>query len=513
MSKPSNTSAPRPAQEDLRRLADAVEEFNEFKVVLLGDFMLDQQIRGDAERLSPEAPVPVLRMSSRNDVTSNPGGASNVAGCLRVLGAQVFCVGVRGADDEGDVLCTALAGSGCNVDGLLVDEERPTTLKQSLIGLAQHRHPQKMFRLDFESRAPLAATMEQQLLDALAPVLDGASVLCIEDYGKGVCSQAVCASAIRMAREQGVRVLVDPAPLKCYKQYDGATLLTPNRTEAELLSGLRPLGEVTLDHGRALTEAVLDRCAAEAVVVTLDRDGAMLQERGGTPQHLPTRPRQVYDVTGAGDVVLAVLACGLANGLSFADSIQLANVAAGLEVETFGVRPIALAELRHAVRREAGLHDGLVRTLEELLVELAAHRAQGKSIVLTNGCFDLMHAGHVAYLRDAKNAGDILVIGVNTDEQVRELKGDDRPIFSLHERLEMLSELRSVDLLVAFAEETAHDLIRAVRPDLYVKGGDYAAESICEFDLLQELGIEVRVLAHRAGLGSTPVIERIRSGG
>jgi len=495
------------------RLYHRLSEFGSFKAVLVGDYMLDQQIRGAAERMSPEAPVPVLTARSQKDVTTTPGGASNVASCLRAMKAEVRLVGVVGADREGEELLSSLSSSGCDVSGIVRDPARPTTVKRSLVGLAQHRHPQKMFRLDFESRDPLSTDIESKVIAAYEACLDGADVVCIEDYAKGVCTTSLCARVIELARERGIPVLVDPASRPDCSRYSGATVVTPNRSEAELATKIPAPTDGGIDHGFALAEAYLERCGAASVVITLDRDGAVLQETGNRPEHLPTRARSVYDVTGAGDMVLAALASAMANELPLPDAVALANVAAGLEVETFGVRPIPITELRAAMLEESGQSQGPLRTLEVLLEELEVHRANGLRIVLTNGCFDVIHAGHVAYLREAREAGDLLVVGVNSDAQVSGLKGPDRPIFREGERLEILGELRSVDYLVVFGEPTAHDLINAVRPDLYVKGGDYAPEEIAEHDLLVELGIEVRVLANRPGLGSTAVIDRIRSEG
>lgn len=494
-----------------QQLFRALGAFAPFEALLLGDFMLDQQIRGAAERMSPEAPVPILRVHGQQDVTSTPGGASHVANCLVALGAHVKCVGVFGDDPEGVSLRERLAESGCDVSGMVLDESRPTTVKRSLIGLAQHRHPQKMFRLDFESREALEEQVEERVLAACEEALAGVSVVCIEDYDKGVLTPRICRRVIELARLKGVPVLVDPAARQDLERYAGASVVTPNRSEAELATRIEPPARGTVEHGFQLARSFLEVCAVDAVVVTLDRDGAILQEASKEPVHLPTRARSVYDVTGAGDMVLAVLAAGVANHLDLLDSVRLANVAAGLEVETFGVRPIPIPELRRAVLEEAGTVLGPVRTLEELLPELASHRARGASVVLTNGCFDVIHAGHVAYLREAKQVGDVLVVGVNSDEQVAALKGADRPIFSEQERLELLGELRCVDYLVLFDEPTAHALIQAVRPEVYVKGGDYLPERIVEHELLVELGIEVRVLAHRPGLGSSDVIDRIRS--
>ena len=493
----------------------AVESFDSFKVVLLGDFMLDQQIKGTVERLSPEAPVPILRARSHDDVRSTPGGSGNVAACLAALGGNVHCVGVIGEDSEGALLQSGLQDLGCDVEGLAVDASRPTTVKQSLVGLAQHRHPQKMFRLDIESTEPLSSEMEARLLQHFETKLSGASVVCIEDYGKGVCSERVCQEVIRLAHAQGVSVYVDPAPRKSYERYSGADLITPNRSEAELVLGHPDDAAVLSDgveRGKYLAASLHSAFDIERVVVTIDRDGAVLAEQSGVqPVHVPTRARNVYDVTGAGDVVLAVLAASGAHGLSAVDSVHLANVAAGLEVETFGVRPIPLEELAHALLHELPGGASVERQLDQLLPELARLRSEGRRVVLTNGCFDVIHAGHVAYLREASLVGDVLVVGVNSDDQVAALKGPDRPIFAQQERLEILGELKCIDYLVVFEQPSAHELIKAIRPNVYVKGGDYAPDEIAEFALLNELGIEVRVLALRPGLGSSALIERIRS--
>lgn len=492
-------------------LHEQLSDFQPFVAVVVGDFMLDQQIRGAAERLSPEAPVPILRVASREDVTSTPGGASNVAACLGALDARVRCVGVVGDDEEGGTLRSGLTESGCHVEGLLTDTARTTTIKRSLVGLAQHRHPQKMFRLDFESSSPLDPAIEEALMAAIDTALDGASIACIEDYGKGVCSERICAHVIARSADLGIPVLVDPAAREDFSRYGGATVITPNRSEAELATQIPAPSRPGIDHGRALAVSLQASANVGTVVVTLDKDGAILLEGSGDPVHVPTCARTVYDVTGAGDMVLAAIGAGMANGLAMIESVRLANIAAGLEVETFGARPIPLAELRQELLVRSPGSCPPLRSLDELLPELAEHRASGKRIVLTNGCFDVIHAGHVAYLREARGLGDILVVGVNADEQVTALKGPQRPIFNEQERLEILGELKCIDYLVVFAEETSHELIRAVAPDVFAKGGDYLPEDIAEFDLLSELGIDVRVLAHRPGLGSTELIERIRS--
>jgi D-beta-D-heptose 7-phosphate kinase/D-beta-D-heptose 1-phosphate adenosyltransferase len=487
-------------------LLQRLNAYRPFRAMVIGDFMLDQHVYGAAERLSPDAPVPVLSATRFDD---RPGGAAHVARCLRALQGEVLCLGVIGEDPEGRVMQRALREEGCDVDGLIVDRSRPTTIKRSMVGLAQHRHPQKMFRVDIESCEPLDAEARSELLRRIDAGLREVEVVCIEDYAKGVCSDEVCRHIIDRSRRAGIPVLIDPAAIEHYGKYRGATAITPNRSEAELATGLDTPLDATEPHNVDLSTKLLEELDLEVVVLTLDRHGALLHERGSEPRLVPTVARHVYDVTGAGDVVLATLAGAVANGLSWLDAVTLANAAAGLEVEVFGSQPILLAHLQREVLRRSGTLEGKVRTLNELQVELAAHREAGQVVVVTNGCFDVIHAGHVAYLRQARSLGDVLVVAVNADAQVRRLKGSGRPVYPEAERLEILSELQCVDYLTVFHEPTAHDLLRCVRPDIYVKGGDYQPEDIAEHDLVQELGLDLRVLAHRPGLSSSDVVAKL----
>jgi D-beta-D-heptose 7-phosphate kinase / D-beta-D-heptose 1-phosphate adenosyltransferase len=499
-----------------------------FTALVVGDYMLDQHIYGAAERLSPDAPVPVLHASKTED---RPGGSANVALCLRALKGNVHCIGVVGEDREGQGLRETLAKAGCDVEGLVADASRPTTIKRSLIGLAQHRHPQKMFRLDYESREPVHRDVVESLLAHVVANIDAADVVCLEDYNKGVCCEALCRGLVELCRERDKTLLVDPAAIEDYSKYRGATAITPNRSEAELATGMATPLDATDLHNAGLASKLLRDLDLDAVVLTLDKHGALLELKDGSELRVPssetaharqpdlgarnsvlvpTVARSVYDVTGAGDMVLAALAGALANGFGWLDAVQFANAAAGLEVEVFGVQPIPLAAVQREILRLNNSLEGKVRELSALLVELAVHREAGRRIVFTNGCFDVIHAGHVAYLREAKSLGDVLVVAVNDDAGVRRLKGAGRPVYCETERLEILSELQCVDYLTVFAQPTVHELLRAVVPDVYVKGGDYRPEDIAEHDLARELGIDLRVLAHRPGLGSTSVIEKLR---
>ena len=507
MSKPHITFTSPPERDFL----ESVARLGGGRVLLVGDLMLDETIRGAAERLSPDAPVPVLAVDNLNEsVDRRPGGTANVAACLRGLEVAVDVVGLVGRDESGSELRSMLQTIGCGVEGIIEDTHRPTTVKRSLLGLAQHRHPQKMFRLDIESRQPADSGVVDAMMAAVEASLPNVDVVCLEDYGKGACSEELCKRLVKLCTDLNKTLLVDPAAIEDYSRYAGATAITPNRSEAELAAGARGALDADLEAAAQLGEALRIKHNFERLVLTLDRDGALLIEHGEV-QHLPTEARSVYDVTGAGDMVIAGLAAGLASGLDWLDSVRIANIAAGLSVERLGAVAIPRASILRDALRISGGEGGKVRQQEDLLLELDILRNDGRKIVLTNGCFDVIHAAHVAYLKEARKLGDVLVVGLNSDQQVRSLKGEERPIFNQTERLEILEELASVDYLVVFEEPTAHELIKAVQPDLYVKGGDYAPEQIAEFSLLGELGIEVQVLAERPGLGSSSVIDRIRA--
>jgi D-beta-D-heptose 7-phosphate kinase/D-beta-D-heptose 1-phosphate adenosyltransferase len=488
-------------------LLHRLRSYKPFTAMVIGDFMLDQHVYGAAERLSPDAPVPVLHATKFED---RPGGASNVTLCLRGLKGEVICFGVVGADPEGDVLRAKLIEAGCDVDGLLTDLTRPTTIKRSMIGLAQHRHPQKMFRMDIETREPLSDGLSERLMKMIQARLADVNVVCLEDYNKGVCSAEFCQRLIAACKAAGKPILIDPAAIEDYSKYRGATSITPNRSEAELATGLDTPIDASELHNAGLAAKLLNELDLEAVVLTLDKHGALLEERGGQPILVPTIARSVYDVTGAGDMVLAALAGARANGLAWLDAVKFANAAAGLEVQVFGAQPIPFASVQREVLAQSRPLEGKVREIDDLLIELAVHREIGHRIILTNGNFDVIHAGHIAYLREAKQLGDVLVVAVNCDAQVRAQKGDGRPVYSEADRLEILSELQCIDYLIVFEDPTAHELLRQLRPDSYVKGGDYRPQQINEYGAARELGIEVRVLAHRPGLGSRTVIEKLR---
>jgi D-beta-D-heptose 7-phosphate kinase/D-beta-D-heptose 1-phosphate adenosyltransferase len=365
-----------------------------------------------------------------------------------------------------------------------------------------------MFRLDLEVRDPLSDELAERLAEVIAARVPEVDVVCLEDYDKGVCGPALCQRLIERCAAAGKPILVDPAAIADYSKYRGATAITPNRSEAELATGLDTPLEASQIHNAGLAAKLLADLELDAVVLTLDRHGALLEERGKEPVLVPTVARSVYDVTGAGDMVVAALAGAVANGFDWLDAVRFANAAAGLAVERFGAQPIPFVEIQRELLAQSQRLNGKDRALGELLVELAVHRAAGERIVFTNGCFDVLHAGHIAYLGEAKQLGDVLVVAVNCDAEVRRQKGEGRPIFAERDRVEMLAALECVDYVTVFSEPTPHEILHRIRPDVLVKGGDYSRQTVEGREIVEAFGGRVRVLAHRPGLSSTEVIQR-----
>ncbi len=495
----------------MSQLLDALANWKPFTALVVGDFMLDRLTYGNADRLSNDAPVPVLHVQRSEE---RAGGSANVCLDLVAMRGGVRAFGLVGADADGDRLRALLAESGVDPAGLVTDPARPTTVKQSLIGLAQHRHPQKMFRLDYESTAPSGREAAERMIAAFEVALRTCdpvrTVVCLEDYHKGVCTPEVCAAIIDRARRAGVQVLVDPAAISDYSKYRGATSITPNRTEAQRATGLRPGDDAPPEAYGETALRLLEQLDLDAAVITLDRHGALLLEREGPAKVVPTVARRVYDVTGAGDMVLAALAAARANGIAWLDAVKLANAAAGLEVEEFGVVPIPLERIHADVLARERSTRGKLRTPDEIKIEVGAARAKGLRVVFTNGCFDVLHAGHVSLLRRAAALGEFLVVAVNDDASVRRLKGPQRPIYPVHDRAQLLGELECVGAVVVFGEDTPEELVRLVRPDVLVKGAQYDIKSIPGAAFVQSYGGKVELLDVVEGRSTTRTVEKIR---
>jgi D-beta-D-heptose 7-phosphate kinase/D-beta-D-heptose 1-phosphate adenosyltransferase len=459
------------------------------RVVVAGDVMLDQYLFGATSRISPEAPVPVVHVQKTDD---RPGGAANVAVNLASLSVKTRLIGAVGDDAAANTLESLLAKHGIDCDFARV-ADRPTITKTRV-----QSRGQQLIRLDQENAADLR---DSALVDAVGKALEGAGAVVLSDYGKGALTDV--RKMIELCRKAGVPVLVDPKG-RDFEKYRGATLLTPNQGEFEAVAGHCENDAELAARGWQMVEEL----ELTALLVTRSEKGMMLLETGNEPVFLSTQAREVYDVTGAGDTVIATLAGALASGQSLASASALANIAAGLVVRKIGVATVTPGEIQVALHQRGQGGRGLVAR-DELLVLVGEARARRERIVMTNGCFDILHAGHVAYLEEAKSLGDRLIVAVNDDDSVRRLKGESRPINALQDRMLVLAGLAAVDWVVPFSDDTPAALIAAVLPEVLVKGGDYQPEQIAGGREVLANGGEVRVLNFRDGHSTSRIIEKL----
>jgi D-beta-D-heptose 7-phosphate kinase/D-beta-D-heptose 1-phosphate adenosyltransferase len=489
-------------------LIDLVQRLGQPRVLVVGDLMLDRYIWGDAERISQEAPVILLHADKREE---RLGGASSVATMLRALGARVALAGVVGPDQDGSRIRQLLTDLGIDHEGVITDSSRPSTVKERYIGRAQHRHPQQMLRVDYEARQAISAELEDHVCRLIAAQMRKVDIILISDYDKGVCTPRVLAATIAGAHGRQIKTLADPIRGRDYRKYQGCSALTPNRLEAGLATG-----RILHNTPQALEAAtqLQEQLDLEAAIVTLDKEGMALAHRDGRRQLFATRPRHVYDITGAGDMVLAVLGMTLAAGADYEAAIRLANVAGGLEVEKIGVATVTRDEiLRDLLHTTPPLGPGQGPRIDKLLErevlrhELESRRRVGQRIAFTNGCFDVLHAGHVQYLQDARAQADLLVVGLNADATVRALKGAGRPVNAVEARAEVLAGLQAVDYLTIFDEPTPLELIEAIRPDVLIKGADYQKDDVVGADFVESYGGQVYLAPLRPGYSSTRILQ------
>lgn len=477
------------------------------RVLLVGDLILDRYVYGDAERISPEAPVPVLRVVERGQAV---GGSGNVAACLKALGVEPVVCGIVGKDEKGTLLRRLLEEAGADCSNIVEVTDRPTIAKTRFVGLAQHRHRQQLMRVDEETAAPLCDSDQKAIADIAVQAVSNVDAVCVEDYDKGVITDALVAAIVAEANKAGKTVFVDPARLSDYSRYRNATVLTPNRAELAMVVGhaSTALEDIATD-----AEQLRERVGARSIVVTLDREGAVVVEQVTEWVHVPTRPRSVYDNTGAGDAVLAMLATAVVGGASMPEAVKLANIAGGLEVEKFGCVPITSEEVLAELRLESSNRRGKLRSVEELVNELKIRRDRGETVVFTNGCFDILHAGHVDYLSQCREHGSLLVVGLNSDASVRTLeKGSERPINGELDRAKVLGGLSSVDYVVLFEEPDPLNLIKKVCPNVLAKGEDWADRGVVGSEFVKANGGEIKLIPLLPGRSTTNVVERIQSG-
>ena len=466
-----------------------IPDFSAARVLVVGDVMLDRYLFGTTRRISPEAPVPVVHVRDSDD---RPGGAANVAINLASLGARTTLLGLVGADEAADTLQSILEERSIHC-GFARMSDRPTITKTRV-----QSRGQQLIRLDKEqSCADDGAT----LTAALQREIGNADVVIMSDYGKGALVDVV--AMIEICRKKRVPVLIDPKGNE-FEKYRGASLMTPNQSEFEAVVGECVTDDILVERAHELA----DRLDLDALLITRSEKGMLLLESGKEPVFLSTQAREVYDVTGAGDTVIATIAAVLASGGNLLNAASVANLAAGLVVRKIGVATVSPSEMRVAQHQRGQGGRGMVAesALQPLIQE---SRERSEKIVMTNGCFDVLHVGHVSYLEEAKSLGDRLIVAVNDDDSVHKLKGPDRPINTLVDRMAVLAGLAAVDWVVPFSEDTPERLVSVLLPDVLVKGGDYKPDDIAGAKDVLENGGEVRVLSFRDGHSSSRIIEKL----
>ncbi|HLU47284.1 MAG TPA: bifunctional heptose 7-phosphate kinase/heptose 1-phosphate adenyltransferase [Planctomycetota bacterium] len=485
-----------------RDLAQTVREWGAPRVGVVGDLMLDEYVWGEVERISPEAPIPVLRVSRRE---VRAGGAGSVVTDVARLGGEVTVFSVLGQDAAGERVSEMFHVEGCRLDGVYFDARRRTTLKSRHIGYVQHadRAVQQILRVDEEDKVPISAEAREVILSALRERAEELDIILVSDYHKGLIDKAFITALAAAAGD--VPILVDPSRVSDYSIYRGVRMMCPNRYEAELATGIACRD---VDGAREAADALIERLDLEAAVVTLDREGMFVATRDGEARHVPTRARTVADVTGAGDMVLSVFGVARAAGCDWFESAQLANVAAGIEVRHIGVTPVSREELVQELLWDGHLAADKLKTPSELATIAAEAKRAGRTIVFTNGCFDLLHRGHHEVLYGAKRLGDILIVAINSDASVKRLKGPTRPSIPQDGRVRMLAGLAFVDYVTVFDEDTPNHLLELLRPDVLVKGSEYRerTEGVVGREIVEAYGGRIAYVEQVPGWSTTSLL-------
>ena len=465
--------------------------FQDARLLVIGDVMLDRYWHGSANRISPEAPVPVVKVANQED---RPGGAGNVALNISALGSATRIIGVVGEDESGTELESRLTAAGVLCD-FIHCPDKPTITKLRVI--SQH---QQLIRADFEQ-----AFEKQDVISLLTKAkaqISNTQAMVLSDYAKGALQEI--APLIKLGRDHGIPVIVDPKGLD-FDKYRGATLITPNLNEFEAVVGHCANETDLVAKGMQLVSDL----ELEAILITRGENGMTLIRPDSPELHLPAKAQEVFDVTGAGDTVISVLAAALAAGETMADATALANIAAGQVVGKLGTAAISGPELRRAILGEQDSGQG-VMTSDQLAIAVEDARAHGESIVFTNGCFDIIHAGHVGYLNEARKLGERLVVAINDDDSVRRLKGPGRPINPLERRMAVLAGLEAVDWVVSFSEDTPETLLQSLKPEILVKGGDYAIDQVVGGEFVLAYGGKVQALEFLDNCSTSDIVEKMR---
>lgn len=474
-------------------------KFDKCHILVVGDLMIDEYLWGEVDRISPEAPVQIVAVDAE-DYTL--GGSGNVINNIAALGAKVTAAGVIGTGRNGQLLLQKFKELGVDTAGVVQESDRPTTMKTRIIAANQ-----QVLRIDRETKKAISDVTLDRLAGYIENKVPGVDVILISDYGKGVITNTLMSRLIAAARKHNKITIADPKGLD-FSKYSGVSLLTPNKKEAAQASGIEIVDDSTLaESGRKILQAT----DIDKILITCGKDGMVLYQQNKAPCKINAETRQVYDVSGAGDTVLAVLGLGIAAGKSFEDSMVLANTAAGIVVGKVGTATVSRQELIAAlqpIRDRTALKHKRLSDLPALVQEL---KKQGQRLVLTNGCFDLLHSGHILLFSASKQLGDVLIVAIDDDDSVKALKGTGRPVIRAEERVRIISALDTVDYVVVFSSEELESLIKIIRPDVLAKGSNYTSEKVLGGKLVEQLGGRVALIPITENISSTQIINNIKS--
>lgn len=484
----------------------ALPELSPIRVLVAGEVILDRYVWGEVSRVSPEAPIPILHVSRREE---KPGNAGFVMSNLCAMGARPNALSIVGDDRDGRLLREIFRGLGIGTRAMLTDQDRPTIVKTRFLGSVQAagRGIQQLLRVDDEMEGRPSPALEREMIARLRRELPRIDGILISDINKGVLTPRILSTLIQSGRRRKIPVIVDPRVSKDFSIYKGATAITPNRFETETATGIRLTDR---DAWREAGERLIEELDLEACLITLDRDGMYLTERGGNSTYIATIPREVYDVTGAGDVVLSTFGVFSIAGIGFSSAARLANLAASLEVTRLGTEVISREDLARALGPAHDSYERKILSHDELRTALARQRRAGKVIAFTNGCFDLIHAGHIQVLNFSRSQGDVLVVGLNSDRSVRELKGNGRPINSASERARIVAAMEAVDYVTVFDDSRAEKIVRVVRPDVLIKGEDYRGQVVDGQKFVESYGGRVALAPLLEGKSTSRTIAAMR---
>jgi D-beta-D-heptose 7-phosphate kinase/D-beta-D-heptose 1-phosphate adenosyltransferase len=483
----------------LQELTLAISKFGGTPVLVIGDLMIDEYLWGHVDRISHEAPVQIVDIVKKEQ---RLGGAGNVVKNLVSLGARVSVCSVVDEGQSGKYIIKLLKDLGVMADCVFTEREKISSKKTRILSAERH---QQILRIDYETTHPISGINEQKIIKHVKENIDSFRAIILSDYKKGVLTEVLLRDIIEIASRKTIPVIVDPKG-RDYSKYKNASLITLNRKEAETVLNCNISDEKSL---RRAGNKLLSQLNAKAVLITQGKDGLTLFRANNRVTHTAGQERKVYDVTGAGDTVTSLLGLGMASGLELGKAIDIANIAAGIAVEKIGTAAVSMQEIfEDTLQRDVYLSEKIL-SLPKLIEIVADSKSNGRTIVFTNGCFDILHVGHITILQQAKNLGDILIVGLNSDESVRRLKGQQRPIIPLKERVAILSSLASVDYITVFEDDKPIDLLKAIKPDILVKGSTYTIEEVVGHEIVESYGGRIELIEQVTGVSTTSIIDRI----